>query len=481
MADDLPHEVICHALTFASSWRDVVACAGVSKNWRKATKDAARYDLLNKNQATTAHDEADAAGGEGKENDAEECGCVVETFEGFEWSDWETLREAEEEGKSSQGANTPLRRVLSDLSVSQHSPKTPSPERTILVAKTRETLIGKVVPQLKVVGHLLTSIRVNSFSLDDAKMQSILVACPNLRGLAVSHVCARRIARSTRALSILDSRPGLDDFASPVKTAARLSEASRERHVRDTECLEACGCAALTGAGLENLGTHVKFLERLDLELHHVFHPSELGRILHSVGQKMDTMKSLSIKLIEPGGLKHQSLRKHYEWIDRAFFTRDHLEVLTRASNYRCSSLRRLRFEPWTGATDENLRFCAQAFSNLKSLVVANPAHSQIDGTISGGIDKCASLAIFAGLETLRLSQVRDFQEILQVLATPDAALTKNLKCLAVDCHCGPEEWQVNEFGRSCAGIASVHLSYFDTTRENYRRDAAWRNGSRLV
>ncbi|QDZ20772.1 F-box domain-containing protein [Chloropicon primus] len=467
--EDLPNEVIGHTLRYASSWKDVVAAAGVCKHWRRATKDAAQWQVL-------------GGGGEA------ETGVLVETFDGFEWSDFETLRDAEGSNLCARGAQSeagtpgPRQQSATQTELSQQcSPKTPSPERTILVAKTRETLVGKVIPQLEALGHLLASVSVNSFSLDDGKLQSILGSCPNLRRLVVSHVCAKKIERATRSLSVLS--PIEDNSASPIKIAGQISEESRSQHVKSTKCIDECGCARLTGSGFANLSTFCPFLERVELVLHHVFHPRDLEGILSALAQQMPKVSELTIKLVEPDELKCQSLKKHYEWLDHQFFTQEHLEILGGwgEGGRVCSALEHLYLEPWT-VSEDSLGFCARAFPKLKSLRVANPTFCRIDGTLGGGVDGCESLSHFRGLQTLQISQARNFDKLLEALGVPD--FTGTLNHIELDLYSSLEETQVRQLQEKCKDLESLFLSYFAEStngRMQWQRQREWRHGIEVL
>ena len=461
--EDLPPEVLGHALQFASSWRDVVACAGVCKSWRQATQEAARCQLLE-----TGYDS----------------GVAVETFEGFQWSDFETLREASSPAPATPNA-TPSRASLSDawqeVSATENaehwSPKTPSPDRTILVAKPRETLLVRVIPQLEVFGHLLASVYLNSFSLDDAKLRQVLQSCPNLRRLALSHVCAQKVERSTRGLlSPLDENadPGI---VSPVKRAGIVAEESRSRHVEGAESLECCGCASLTGAGFKGIGKLCPSLRDLDLVLHHVNRPGDLMGILRSLSGVAPKLRSLSVRVVEPVGLRHVSPKRHYEWVDRPLFTWGHLEALMGEAG-ALGAMECLRLEPWSAAGDSLERLGGKALPRLRSLGIINPAHRRIDGTTAGGVAGCSRLSSLRGLRHLQLAPVSDVEGLLEAMSDP--AFVETLERVEVECHAPVDDSQRREMRQMCEGVGCVVLTCVDAeTRARVQRE--WRHGVEVL
>ncbi len=452
----LTPDVFAQILRHVSSWRDVVAAAGTCRSWRKATQDF----LRNSNGPYPRN----------------------EYFEAFTWSDWQTLNEATRASKTGiESSSNPLmedncpqpaHKRFAGLDCSsgespgnayptsfELSPKTPSPDKTILVEKPRETLLGKVIPQLQAVGYLLSSINIKSFSLDDAKMQSILKSCPSLRELSLTHACAERVSRSIRGLGTLELSE-----ASPIRIASSVSEKNRGRHVQSTKCIEPCGCAVLTGAGFKNLSQWCAYLEKMDLTFEHICHPNALTAILEALAHQMYNMKALAIRLVEPEELKFQSLKNHYEWHKLSFFTQEQLLLLAEGNGHKHHLLEHLSLEPWS-ATEESLQFCSIAFPNLKCLKVSNPVVCQLDGTQSGGIQSCPSLSQFQKLESLYLSKVLRVEDVSSVFSST------SVNELELELECNLEDWQLNELRQSCSDISHVVLSYF---KENLRVQCEW-------
>ena len=478
---ELPAEVLAHTLKYVSSWRDVVSMAGTCRTWRKATREAIRYLYCSQSRNSE---------------------CSLEHFEGFVWSDWETLREATTltmtldgaEGANEGFALTPQMKCLSlssswdstDSSL-ELSPKTPSPEKTILVTKARDTLLGKVIPQLEVVGHLLTSVEISSFSLDDTKMQSILRCCPSLVKLSVSHICNHAVERATRALSAMDENVCK---ASPVKTASTISGLNRINHTQNTKCLAPCGCAAFTGEGLRDLNKWCPLLHTVSLTLEHISDCRELEDLLIALSKQMSKMKSLAIRIREPTGLTHQSMKRHFDWHKQGFFNHRQLLLLIQGRN-PCTSvgavipykfLEHLSLEPWS-ATDECLKLCSACFPNLKTLEVSNPVLYQPDGLISGGIESCEALSSFEGLQALHLSQILSFDDFYD--AFQNSKLDASLSKMEVNFCCSAHDWQLRELRQKCKNIARVVLSYLCGHQggegRGFTQQCEWHRGTEVL
>ena len=472
---DLPPELLAQSVSRLSQWQDVVAVAGTCRTWRRAAKQA-------------------LAAGTSEPTDVEkDAGSEV----AFEWSDWETLDESI--------ASTSRRRSLESFSDctsccanGTESPRTPSPEKTLWVAKTKDAFDAKVSRQFTVLGHLLRHVSIVSFSLDDAKLHHVLSSCPNLRCLRIQHICSERVERGVNALAyppIPDAGASQDGVAasevvSPVALAKVVGQRNRLGHVKDSL---PCGCAKLKGVGFMALRALCPMLVCLDLSLEHVFSVSTVDAILAGVHPQLGTMRRLSIHLKQPS-FANRSIKQKLKWQQLPFFNQAQVAALVRgagagAANDRKGDrdgnpdvefdegpypLEHLSLSPWR-VTDASLQLCCHAFPNLRSLSVESPILTLVDGTRVGGF-RCNRGVPLRHLRTLRVQEVYDLLELCYFIE--HSALGATLENLHVGVAHFPDPSGVAKFTQITGAIGRVSLSWRNEHAMGHRQ---WRSGIEVL
>jgi hypothetical protein len=219
--------------------------------------------------------------------------------------------------------------------------------------------------------------------------------------------------------------------------------------------------------------------------------PKELSAFMAALRKQIHSLRSLTIGIREPVELRHQSMKKHFEWHQQTFFSHQHLKQLlpsqdtntTAAAAISPSKLEHLSFEPW-GITSESLQWCAASFPNLKSLRVSNPVVSQPDGYFTGGIDfeaddNKSALGCFRNLQRLHLSPILNFEFFFQTFR--ESNLIHSLREMVLDFRCIPEEWELRELQQHCKHIERVSLTYFALSMEFGQVGCEWQRGRVVV